>query len=498
MAFNPCGTDVILSLQARLFVREIVASFLLETGLTREVWQKLREEPVPLTETSDFRNILSFVSEYNMMLKNRSYIPNVVHGYLGLQKGNGVTRFLPILTKEDMAVYYHLCGHIGEQVLKKEPDIFGGWRSIPLTKKGTIKRPSRADEEDARAEQGGYFYDTFSDTMWLGQFKNFTQLIRKLTSQASSGLYVATTDIANFYDSIELPQLIRKLRRDTQGKLHEEIELLEVFLSLWDRRTTGYSPSSKGIPQEIISDGSRFLSHYYLQDFDETFKSYCKQNRLRYVRWADDMLIFGSSKKTLEHAIHKASRLLLSEGLNLNANKTRIYSRTDLARNRGLDVLAAIDARNVADFRRKLRSAIDWYQQGNPLRLDTVFRASLGYVFRLSKNAKTFEKNFLFETVDGNPDIISTLNDVQLIRLISIADDPKEMYLKIRTTCLSRPYAGARANFLLLIRKRSKGLVRLGISARLQLSSVNMIMKESGDSEIIRTICVPPAVAAIT
>ena len=427
-----------------------------------------------------------------MRIKNRSYVPDVVHGYLGLQKGTGVTRFLPILTKEDMAVYYHLCGRIGEQVLKHEQGIFGGWRSIPDSRNRSINQTSQQDELEAKAEQSGYFYDTFSDLMWLKQFKSFTELIRELTNQASSGRYVATTDIANFYDSVELQRLTRKLKRDTKGKLHEEIELLEVFLSLWDRRTTGYSPSSKGIPQEIISDGSRILSHYYLQDFDERFRNYCSKEQLRYVRWADDMLIFGPSKKALEHAIHRASRLLLSDGLNLNAHKTRIYSRTDLARNRGLEVLAAIDARNAYDFRRKLRSAISWHDAGNPLRLDTVFRASLGFVFRLGKKAKTFEKNFLFETTDQNSDILATLNDIQLIRLISIADDPKEMFVKIRASCLKRPYAGERANFLLLIRKHTKELVRLGVSERLQSSSVKMVEKQSDDSEIVRTICVPP------
>ncbi|PLS19806.1 hypothetical protein C0U40_19895, partial [Amylibacter cionae] len=112
--------------------------------------------------------------------------------------------------------------------------------------------------------------------MWLDEFRSFTQLIRKLTKTASSGTYVATTDVANFYDSIEIPRLIERLRRDMPSDSHEEIELLEVFLGLWDRRTTGYSRSSKGIPQEIISDGSRFLSHYYLQDFDEDFGQYCE------------------------------------------------------------------------------------------------------------------------------------------------------------------------------------------------------------------------------
>lgn len=474
------------------------SSFLLSKALTRDVWRKLNDGPVPIVNSSDFRSLDSFVADYNTRLNNRSYVPDVVHGYLGLQKGGGVTRFLPILTKEDMAVYYHLCGQIGDKVLKKEPYIFGGWRSIPASS-GPPKEPNDSEVElAARALQAGYFFDTFSSTMWLEQFRSFTQLIRELAKKSSSGTYVASTDIANFYDSIEIPRLVRKLRRDANGDLHEEIELLEVFLALWDRRTTGYSRSSKGIPQEIISDGSRFLSHYYLQDFDQKFKGYCAKRQLLYVRWADDMLIFGPSKKLLEHAIHRASRLLLTEGLNLNAHKTNIYNRNELARNRGLDLLAAIDAGNATDFRRKLRSALAWKRQGNPLRLDTVFRASLGYTFKLGKKSKTFEKNFLLETVDEEPDILATLNDVQLLRLISIADDPKEMFLKIRESCLSRPYAGARANFLLLIRKRSKGLVRLGVSARLQTSSVKMIENESEDSEIIRNICVPPALAAIS
>lgn len=189
------------------------------------------------------------------------------------------------------------------------------------------------------------------------------------------------------------------------------IELLEVFLGLWDRRTKGYSRSSKGIPQEIITDGFRFLSHYYLQDFDDQFDAYCQEFGLLYIRWADDMLIFGPNKKVLEEAIHRASRLLLPEGLNLNAHKTKIYTRDELARFRGLDVLLAIGDRNPKKFRGKLRAAIAWHGRGNPIRLDTIFRSTLGYGFRLGVTAGTFEKNFLFETAENNHKIVSTLSD---------------------------------------------------------------------------------------
>lgn len=475
-----------------------MSNFLLEPNLTRDVWAKLRNGQVPVVSRSDIGNVSRFVADYNQRLRSRSYIPEVVHGYLGVQKGNGVTRFLPILSKEDMAVYYHLCGHIGARVLKQKPGIFGGWRSIPG---GSQQRPSSVHqqaEERAAVLQNGYFSDTFSNTMWLDEFRNFTQLIRKLTKTASSGTFVVTTDVANFYDSIEIPRLIERLRRDMPGDSQEEIELLEVFLGLWDRRTTGYSRSSKGIPQEIISDGSRFLSHYYLQDFDEVFGQYCEDLGLLYVRWADDMLIFGPNTKVLEEAIHRASRLLLPEGLNLNAHKTKIYRRDELAKYRGVEVLSAIGARNPADFRRRLRSAISWQAEGNPMRLDTIFRATLGYTFRLGKNARTYEKNFILETVEEKPEIVATLNDLQLTHLISVADDPKEMFLKIRSACLSRPYAGAKANFLMLIRKHSKKLERLGVSSRLQRSSIDAVENESSDSIILRTFCVPPARTSVS
>ena len=427
-----------------------MSNFLLEPSLTHDVWAKLKNGQVPIVSRSDFSNVLQFVDDYNQRLRSRSYIPEVVHGFLGVQKGNGVTRFLPILSKEDMAVYYHLCGHIGARVLKQKTGIYGGWHSIPAGSQERYSSEYQRSEERAAILQNGYFSGTFSNTMWLDEFRSFTQLIRKLTKSASSGAFVATTDIANFYDSIEIPRLIDRLRRDMPGDPREEIELLEVFLGLWNRRTTGYSLSSKGIPQEIISDGSRFLSHYYLQDFDDEFGLYCEDLGLLYVRWADDMLIFGPNKKTLEGAIHRASRLLLPEGLNLNAHKTKIYRRDELAKYRGVEVLSAIGARTPPEFRRKLRSAISWQAAGNSMRLDTIFRATLGYTYRLGKHARTFEKNFILETVEDSPDIVATLNDLQLTHLISVADDPKEMFLKVRSACLTRPYAGARANFLML------------------------------------------------
>ncbi|WP_424942775.1 RNA-directed DNA polymerase [Aliiroseovarius crassostreae] len=466
-----------------------MSQFQLEEKLVRRTWKKLRDGPIPVVAPDEMAGLPSFVSRTNERVRSHSYIPEIVHGFLGLQKGHGVTRFLPILTKEDLAVYYQICGVIGDKVLIRRDRIYGGWHSVPTSQQIPKLSDERRNEENASSFQQNYLADSFSDFLWLKEFRSFTDLLRETTSNGKIGNYVVSTDIANFYDSIEVPLLIKRLRRDAP-ELDDYVSILEMFLTNWNRRTTGYHHSSKGIPQEIISDASRILSHYYLQSFDDKFDQYCLDNGLTYLRWADDIIVFGNSPKRLEEAVHKASKLLLSDGLNLNAPKTRIFSRLNFAKYRGLDVLAAIDVNKPEVFRRKLKSAIKW-AESNPFRLDTVFRAAVGFVFNLGGLARTYEKNFILEVIDSDPDIIGTLNSTQLVRLIAISDDAKEMFLKIRTLVSSKPFAGPRANFLRLIRTKHTALRKHGISQKLLASSVDVIEGISDDSEIILRFCIP-------
>lgn len=374
-----------------------MSSFEVEVQLARKVWKKLRDGPVPIVAREDFSKIPEQVNALNRRLANNAYFPDIGHGFLGLQKGSGVTRFLPILSKEDMAVYYQMCALIGNATLVRRPNIFGGWHSVPSSQKVREISVNRRLEEQASAAQQNYYADSFSDYLWLKEFRSFTELISRLTSVSQFGNYVIQTDVANFYDTIEVPRLTSRLRRDAPN-LEGIVSTLEAFLGYWNRRTGGYRASTKGIPQEIISDASRILSHYYLQEFDGKFDAYCQGEELQYVRWEDDILVFGPSVRKLEEAVHRASRLLLPDGLNLNAPKTRVFSRTDFARYRGIDILAAIDSSNPIIFRRRLRSGLEW-SKTNPFRLDTVFRATIGFIYNMKSRAKTFEKNFVFETI---------------------------------------------------------------------------------------------------
>ncbi len=337
----------------------------------------LRDNQVPVVSRKDYDNIKNIIAKTNQDLKSKEYMPSTGFGYLGSEKAKGVTRFLPILSAVDTAIYYHICFVLSDIILKKRPRVFGGWHSVPKSQ----QVENEAEEEQAQSFLQDYFSDPFSAQLWLKEWRQFTDLITELCKTKGIGNYVIQTDVANFYDNIEIPKLVRNLRHDARG--HEEyIEALELFLGYWNRRLHGYQATTKGIPQEVISDASRILAHYYLDEFDLQFSAYCEANDLINVRWADDMLIFGSSKKKLELAVHKASKILLSIGLNLNAAKTQIFSRSEFSKYRALDVLEAISTNDPIKYRRHLRASERW-NKDNKMRIDTVFRASIGYIVKL-------------------------------------------------------------------------------------------------------------------
>lgn len=443
----------------------------------------------------DLLTAKEWVSAANERLKTRAYIPDIVHGYLGMEKRMGVTRFIPILTKEDMAIYYHICGIVGDRLLKDVGNIYGGWRSIPTSANSGKYFGAKSLEGVAGEFQQNYYMSTFSNSAWFQQFKSFNEAIGKLVGEGNVGNYVMKTDIANFYDSIDVGRLLKKIRRDAPD-LDQVVDLLDVFLSYWNRRTTGYMASSKGIPQEIISDGSRNLSHYYLQDFDNTFLRYCERHSLTYMRWADDILIFGSSPSALEAAIHNASRILLGDGLNLNANKTELFTRRDYERYRGLGVLNAVERRNQSDYQREVKAFINWSKR-NPSRMDTVFRASIGYAATLGSKVSAFERDFLIGALRSNPNFIGGLNVKQILRLVSSADSSADMYDLIVRLAISKEITAPKANLLALLRESSHALVGLGVSKRKLVSSLERLKASSISSEILAQFCVPAAEASV-
>lgn len=95
--------------------------------------------------------------------------------------------------------------------------------------------------------------------------------------------YCLKMDVKKFYPSISQERLKAKLRR-----LIKDVKLLRLI-----DKMLGIIPS--GLP--IGTFASQWFSNFYLQDLDHFIKEQCKVKY--YVRYADDLVLFGSNKRQL-------------------------------------------------------------------------------------------------------------------------------------------------------------------------------------------------------
>jgi len=120
----------------------------------------------------------------------------------------------------------------------------------------------------------------------------------------------------------------------------------------------------KGIPIGNLT--SQFFANLYLNDFDHYIK---EQKRARYyIRYCDDFVIFGNSKKWLNDLKMDISDKLNKIRLSLHENKSRIYRTKD-----GVDFLGyrifpdyvLVRKHIVRSFRKKLRKMVQDYRAGS-------------------------------------------------------------------------------------------------------------------------------------
>jgi len=116
--------------------------------------------------------------------------------------------------------------------------------------------------------------------------------------------YYLKLDISKFYPSVDIEILKNKIERKIKDK-----KLLNLIYAILDKE-------EKGLPIGILV--SQWFANFYLQDLDY----YIKQNlkAVHYIRYMDDMIIFGRNKKEL-HKIRKTiTEFLIIEKLSLKSN----------------------------------------------------------------------------------------------------------------------------------------------------------------------------------
>ena len=161
-------------------------------------------------------------------------------------------------------------------------------------------------------------------------------------------LYILKMDIHHYYNSIDRNILKMKLR-----KLYKDDKYYNLLCEIIDY---DHVENGVGIPLGFYS--SQWFGNFYLLDFDY----YVKQtlNAKYYIRYADDMVIFGTNKKELHKMREQISEYLKNQlHLELKGNwqvfRFEYYDKkTDRVRGRALDFLGYVYHYNRKTLRKSI------------------------------------------------------------------------------------------------------------------------------------------------
>jgi hypothetical protein len=129
-------------------------------------------------------------------------------------------------------------------------------------------------------------------------------------------------DMQQYYEHISIDKLVDTLRGDFGIKDNKLLTLLQKMLCAW----TEDAGMPKGIPQG--PNASAILANAYLAPLDELAENELIGRKLRYFRYADDIVLMGRDRTDVLIAAEKIVRFLRERNLTLN-EKTKIEELSD-------------------------------------------------------------------------------------------------------------------------------------------------------------------------
>lgn len=436
-----------------------------------------------------------------------------IHGFLCTSKGNGVARFVPVLTYEGTAVYF-ACARAFDEVCadKAVEGTYGGWtlggkrrkleeqaaRELFLpadVSRGVVRleatnnpaslhaneSPANALLDDLAAESEEELEidadvsippSPYNKAAWVENWQEFWKVLAATTERTDRNHTVVTFDIANFYDSIDL-DLLRRSLNSVAGEKSDAIHILFELLRSWNRELRSYVPAAKGIPMDMIGDMSRVLANFYLVEFDRFFREGVEATGGKYVRWADDMMFTCESREVAEGLLYAASKKLHAMGLNINTAKVKFRSQSDFSVAWGFDVMDLLQDPEKLDagiFVLRERWDDDRYA-----RKETALKRCISL---LEKRPDLVEhRRWASETAVRIPEISYRLGSGQMHSLMVISGEPVEAAIKLASTIMLSPFTEAKAHFLRCLERQ-----RMNVDLRFRelYTDVRSNLKHSG------------------
>ena len=246
------------------------------------------------------------------------------------------------------AITLLLAPHIDKQL----PESVFSWRlKDPLPKRGPIFREGDiTDLPFLRKRTIRIRVDPFE--AWYRLWPEFDERTRELFRKEGYR-FLATSDIAAYFENIQLPILRDQLLKHVHGE-PEIVNLLIHFLETWAERTGDGRAHFRGIPQGNFI--SSFLGNFFLLPLDESLVEFCAARNAIYYRYMDDVRVFTKGRDDARVAVLRMARRLRELHLNVQTAKTRIYdeSRKEVS---SFLIDARVDALNemIGDLEKKYK-----------------------------------------------------------------------------------------------------------------------------------------------
>lgn len=136
-----------------------------------------------------------------------------------------------------------------------------------------------------------------------------------------SKMYGFKLDISNYFNSINPTILLDNLKKDVDEDfyLFSKKILLDEYVIDNDKLISEKKGVLAGSPI------SSFYANYYIREID----SYFKNEKVFYIRYADDIIIFSNTKEELDVYIDKLTKLLKKYKLSINEDKVKYFKPND-------------------------------------------------------------------------------------------------------------------------------------------------------------------------
>lgn len=203
--------------------------------------------------------------------------------------------------------------------------------------------------------------------------------------------WVVDMDLSKCFDTLKHNHIIQMVkRRITDGSI---LTMIGMFLKSGVMNSGNYEPTRTGSPQGGVI--SPLLANIYLDEFDQ----FMKGRGHRIVRYADDILIFKTSRSGAENALEVATNFLEKHlKLKVNQQKTHITTLKDGVKYLGVEIrpsYTTIQGKKIKAFKKKVKAQT---QRNSPVNLEKIIKElnlllrGFANYFKMANCKKLFQK----------------------------------------------------------------------------------------------------------